>query len=132
MNRTRAAAALFLILGVGLFPFGHTSHVLNLVPFRDLQTTLPADQLARWFMIQLGGNVALYVPFGFFVPLAVPALDDPRRMIPAGTALSSAIETAQYVFPLGRTASTTDVLTNTLGVLCGYLLMAGIRRRLST
>lgn len=75
---------------------------------------------------QLVANVALFVPFGFFAGRGM------RLGAPASVALgflaSLCIELAQLtglfgVYPYAyRTFETTDLVTNTLGALCGWLL----------
>lgn len=74
-------------------------------------------------MDALGGllNVVLMVPVAALAGLAAPR----ARWWHIGVGillLSSAIETAQHLVPLGRQGSAWDVATNTLGGLFGALL----------
>ena len=69
---------------------------------------------------------------GFFVPIGlVAALLLPWRIwwlaIPAGAALSAALELGQALFLPERYASATDVLANTVGATLGALIAAAIR-----
>ncbi|MBC8165977.1 MAG: VanZ family protein [Bryobacteraceae bacterium] len=68
-------------------------------------------------------NVALYVPLGFFLCLALkgrPAMQVTGAML-LGFALSMSIEMAQ-IFDFKRHPSSLDILTNTIGSLLGALL----------
>lgn len=66
-------------------------------------------------------NLLLFAPFGFL--LAMATKESPKRgvvlLIPLIT--SAALETLQYVLSVGAT-DITDVITNTLGALCGYIV----------
>lgn len=83
---------------------------------------------------QLAANVALFVPFGFIAGRGM------RLGAPASAALgflaSLCIELAQLtglfgVYPYAyRTFETTDLATNTLGALCGWLLARASLRAL--
>jgi glycopeptide antibiotics resistance protein len=66
------------------------------------------------------GNVALFVPFGFLLPLLAPWFDRRRRTVAAGLALSAAVELSQLAFPGVRRADVNDLLLNTLGTAVGF------------
>ena len=72
-------------------------------------------------------NIALFVPLG--IALALLRVS-PLRALAVGLLLSMTIESAQrFGFPVGRVASVSDLLTNSLGTLFGAL-MAWHHRRL--
>jgi len=91
---------------------------LQLDPFHTLSRYLydPADLL-----IYLGGNIAMFVPLGLFMYLAV------RRWMllcaVAGTAVSVAVEILQLPI-YSRSSDIDDVITNGLGALIGAVLGA--------
>ncbi|WP_166850349.1 VanZ family protein [Isoptericola sp. BMS4] len=65
----------------------------------------------------------------FFVPAYFAALASRRPALAAlaGTALSAGVEALQAVLPvLGRACDTDDWLTNTVGVVAGALVAAGV------
>lgn len=68
------------------------------------------------------GNIAMFVPFGLLVPLRF------RRWrwwtLPAGVAISGAIELTQLALLPHRSPEWTDVRWNSLGVLVGVGLWA--------
>lgn len=77
------------------------------------------DQVAR---LNLLGNVLLFFPLGFLLPLLRRTKLGLLRTMGVGLAASLAIETAQFFF--GRSADVDDVILNALGVCLGYLAVA--------
>ncbi len=66
-------------------------------------------------------NIALYVPLGFFVALALSGLASPACLLATtacGLALCTGVELVQHYDP-GRVSSMTDVYSNTLGTFLG-------------
>lgn len=90
----------------------------QLVPFggipREVEQT-PLETLA-----ELSGNVLLFAPFGFLLPLLVPAMRRWWRALAVGTSVSLCIELYQLAWPGVRKASVNDVLMNALGALLGF------------
>ena len=117
-----ALGSLAIVLVTTLVPGGHAQHQLNLVPAAELLGDLRDGSLSN-FMVDSFGNIALFMPFGLFVPLAVQRLRDLGRITLYGGLLSLAVETAQYVLPIGRYASITDVILNTIGTAAGYITL---------
>src|SRR4029450_10081640 len=68
------------------------------------------------------GNVALFMPLGFLLPMLGPAFGRFWRTVATGFALSSLIELSQVAFPGIRRADVNDVLMNTLGAAAGNLV----------
>ncbi len=90
----------------------------QLVPFGGIRGDFensPVEALA-----ELVGNVVLFTPFGFLLPLFVPAMRRWWRVLAAGAAVSLAIELSQLAWPGVRKASVNDVWTNALGALLGF------------
>jgi glycopeptide antibiotics resistance protein len=74
------------------------------------------------------GNVLLFAPFGFLLPLLWPQLNRPWRVMALGAVTSVGIELAQIAMPGIHRADINDVLLNTLGVGVGWLTLRLIRR----
>ena len=92
---------------------------LNLVPFKQLlwyETT-------RDLLINLIGNVAMFVPTGIVLPIVWPRLDRFWKVVPAGMLVSLCIEVLQLPFS-SRGTDVDDLLLNTLGVTIGYVLFS--------
>jgi glycopeptide antibiotics resistance protein len=90
----------------------------QLVPFDGLLVLLQESPLVT--LAELFGNVLLFVPFGFLLPLLVPAMRRWWRVLAAGAGVSLVIELYQLAWPSVRRASVTDLLMNALGALLGF------------
>ena len=114
--RAGTALAVLAVLGATMLPTGGAMrrHV-QAEPLHSIRsdfTWLPLDRAVT----SVGGNIALFVPLGFFLLLAA------RRPLPwvvaVGAATSLAVETAQYVMGT-RVSDVDDVVLNTAGTLLG-------------
>ena len=86
-------------------------------------------------VVDLGGNVLVFVPFGFLLPLIATRFATWRRMLVCGLLLSLSIELGQLAISrsLGysyRVTDVDDVVLNVAGVLWGFALWRLLRRRL--
>lgn len=77
---------------------------------------------------QIGGNVALGVPFGVLLPILVPKARGPLRVLLVTGLVMLLVELAQGTLVEGRSFDIDDVILNTTGALLGYLLLG---RRIS-
>lgn len=126
-----AAVTLFpLPLGQGAGPVPTGGFAPNLVPFAGIAGSVQdAAQTGWWWSIAatiVGGNVLMFVPLGFMLPLLSERL---RRLPFAALALaacSAAIEFAQLVVGLAvvghlyRVVDVDDVILNVAGGLIGF------------
>jgi glycopeptide antibiotics resistance protein len=96
------------------------------VPFRTIRSYL-AHGVEPSESRQLGGNVALFVPLGFAMPLAIPRFRTFSRTLLAGIAISTFVELGQMVVP-AHGPDIDDIILNTLGVAIGSLLWFGAVR----
>ncbi len=91
------------------------------MPFEDLIRAWPSDRARAIILGQMGANVLLFVPFGLALVLRerrVPLW----RVTLVSAAFSIGIEVLQGLASNGRAADVTDVLMNTLGGICGWVL----------
>ncbi|MBN3929974.1 VanZ family protein [Streptomyces verrucosisporus] len=72
---------------------------------------------------QLGGNIALGVPFGVLLPVAWPRARGLLRVVLLTMAVMVAVELVQGAVVPGRAFDIDDVILNTTGALLGYLLL---------
>lgn len=82
-------------------------------------------------VLNLGGNVAGFMPFGFILPIISRRGRKWYNTFMLGFFLSLCIETAQLVFKVGS-FDVDDLLLNTIGVILGFVvfrLVQGIRIR---
>jgi glycopeptide antibiotics resistance protein len=106
---------LLMLLWLVLFKFsfdilsviaGHQSRSLNWVPFTG-------------HMREMIDNFVTFIPFGLLLSVNFKETNFQRKLI-AVFVFSIAVEATQFVLAIGVT-DITDVLTNTLGGLCGLL-----------
>jgi glycopeptide antibiotics resistance protein len=76
---------------------------------------------------QLLGNIALFVPFGWLVPMLWPRLRSFWTIVGLGAATSLAIEVSQWLFIVGRQSSIDDVILNTTGAFVGAVMFFAAR-----
>jgi glycopeptide antibiotics resistance protein len=93
----------------------------QLVPLWNLVVQLRHGDRVLATLGGAAGNVALFLPLGFLLPLLAPRMDRLWRTAGAGFALSAAVELSQVAFPGVRRADVNDVLMNTLGAAIGFL-----------
>jgi glycopeptide antibiotics resistance protein len=77
---------------------------------------------------QVAGNIALFVPLGWLLPMVSRRLRRPLRAVAVGAACSALIELSQLLFVAGRSPASDDVLLNTAGALVGSIMFFAPRR----
>lgn len=107
---------------------------INLIPFANtLKCLLPgaAGKETIFFCWQnMTGNILLFVPLGFLLPLISGTLVSRKRVLIVACALSSSIETIQLLSRLAgsfRSVDVDDVLLNTLGAGVGFALFVLVK-----
>lgn len=98
-----------------------TLRTVNAVPFATIKRYMKNEVPNRTRFYNIGGNVILFIPYGFLLPLLFK-----RRIILFDVFYSAAIvsfcfELTQFVTGTGQ-FDVDDILLNTLGGVCGYLL----------
>ncbi len=109
---------------------------VQLVPLRGVEVVLASGTLGTIVWL-VGGNILVFAPFGFMLPIVMPRADGWRRAGLAGLALSVTIEATQLAGSLlvgyaYRVTEVDDVLLNVLGVLGGFSLYRLVRLRLGS
>ena len=98
---------------------------LNPVPFRTLLLQIKLlfefdrPWLIRHSVINLGGNVALFVPLGIFLPKVFTRLRTFGRVLAATAGIMTAVELTQMFTLLGR-CDIDDLILNLTGAAIGY------------
>lgn len=96
---------------------------VNWIPFQTIfdysfQTN---EQVMNWgtvSLLNLAGNVFLFSPIGFFLPLLWTRWQSFRKILWVGLGTTCFIEFVQFF--IGRSSDIDDILLNTIGVLIGY------------
>ncbi|MEG0383526.1 VanZ family protein [Solibacillus cecembensis] len=101
--------------------------------FTLLQTIhLYYDQLngpiAMIAFYNLAGNIILFIPFGFFIPLLFKKLRGWIKMHIVALSIPLFIECTQYF--IGRSIDIDDVLLNAIAIVIGFILYKGLNRYL--
>jgi glycopeptide antibiotics resistance protein len=123
------AFSLAFIYSVTIFPFpfyayphlqGETYVGINLIPFASIRQSL---HHFYWLVPvrNIGGNIALFIPFGFFASCYSSTLR-PKTIVIVGFLLSLCIEIVQLFFVPFRSFDIDDILLNTFGTAIGVLL----------
>lgn len=126
--RCASIGALGWILALTIFPipveaswwrFHQQFSNVSYVPFRTIGTQL-SHGLERYEAKQLLGNIALFAPLGFLLPVALRSFRRawPTLLLAAG--LSVLIEIMQSLLP-GHSTDVDDVMLNSAGAALGYL-----------
>ena len=92
---------------------------INLVPFAHMFDFIHTSSA----VINVGGNVLMFVPTGIIVPILFKKLDSFPKTVLAGFLLSLAIELSQLLTP-ARVTDVDDLIMNTLGAAIGYGIYA--------
>jgi glycopeptide antibiotics resistance protein len=128
-----------IALALAWITLGHTGSIsqayrFQFVPFVDkfkslacmLTHCMPRRYWLKNFLIDVVGNVMIFIPFGAAALVALRHHSRPwLKATLLGLALSLTFETAQIWIP-GRTVATDDLLLNTFGAALGAWFSAGI------
>lgn len=83
----------------------------------------PIAQIAFYNLV---GNIVLFIPFGFFMPLLWKKLRSWRRMHIVAFAIPLFIEGTQYF--IGRSIDVDDVLLNAMAIIIGFAMYKLLQR----
>ena len=97
---------------------------LNLIPFRTLRLfagLLDSGNraLIRMAMINLGGNVLMFIPLGFLLPKVFPKLSSLPRILLTTAVIITCVEVIQ-LFTLVGCCDIDDLILNVLGSALGF------------
>ena len=99
---------------------GHLDHMLT--PLQEIRRAL--ESMSYWLMFMLLGNIAMFVPIGFFPALLWRGWRWWKALL-LGLFTSCAIEFIQFF--IGRSTDIDDVILNTTGAVLGFGLYALFR-----
>ena len=102
------------------FIVGYDMGNINLIPFKVITETYTAvfvDGYFNYFLINFVGNIVMFMPIGFFVPLLWQNISF-KKAIVIGALSSLFIEICQL--PQARGTDIDDIWINTLGCILGF------------
>ena len=97
-------------------------HSYNIIPFQailEFVKLMFGGHFSRGFN-NIVGNVFVFVPFGYFIPLLYKKCKNVKIVLLAGFLVSLFFEICQYFLYLGS-ADIDDIILNLLGVILGFL-----------
>lgn len=98
------------------------TNFVPLVTIRRFLTNISNDTYASSAVFNLVGNIAAFMPLGFFCPLLLPPMKKPWIFIPTLLLILIGVEGLQLLLRVGS-CDIDDVILNILGALLVYLLM---------
>lgn len=114
---------LFQDRNVLLTDTGEKVYIYNLVPFREIRRfSTHFDRVGIGSsLLNLLGNIFLFSPLGFLLPMVNHRKDKLYQVTLNAFALSFLIEVVQLVLAIGR-FDIDDLILNTFGAILGYLV----------
>lgn len=103
---------------------GTASYRYNLQPFQEIKRFWVYRKQLGFIpsFTNLAGNILIFIPFGFFLPLASKFRNFATTVF-FSFFLSLTVEMVQFITQVGS-FDVDDILLNTLGGLIGYILFA--------
>ena len=95
----------------------------NFIPFKTIYYYLSLQEVAQNGIENIGGNIAVFIPFGILFPLAFPRFNRFGKTVLAAFLTSLFLECLQLVFALGS-FDVDDLLLNTIGGIIGYAILS--------
>ncbi|EPZ42553.1 VanZ family protein [Alicyclobacillus acidoterrestris] len=127
-------AYLLVVVDITLFPIPYAHHggnlqENNLIPFKTIMGILKLGSLSN-ALSNIGGNVFLFAPFGFLMPLLFRKQNSYTRVLLFGFLGTLCVESSQFIISaiLGftyRSFDVDDLICNTVGALFGYAILRG-------
>lgn len=146
MANRRIWKVLFVIYcAVMLWLLFHRTGYVEGIPYRDQlkYNLIPFETICRFAkllgypasrqhaIINLFGNVIMFIPLGGLLPRVFPRLDDLKKVLLASAVIMTLVELAQ-LFTLLGSCDTDDLLLNVLGAAMGFgLHRILLKKRLS-
>lgn len=111
----------------GIHIINNGKHITNLIPFKVLFDTYNEVMNGNisYFIINFLGNIIMFMPIGFFIPLLFNI--SYKKTILIGSLSSIFIEISQLF--LIRGTDIDDVILNTIGVILGVLILKLLNKK---
>lgn len=100
----------------------------NIVPFKEIKRFINGIEYIGIANViyNIAGNIIMFMPFGFFVPVIFRFRIGFFLTLLMGCAFSAICELIQYIIRVG-TCDIDDVILNTTGVVLGFLILVIVR-----
>ena len=100
---------------------------ISFIPFRGIIEMLKGGLTLHTF-VNIIGNIIMFMPMGFLLPLLFSNLDSLKKTVAIGFGTSLLIEFTQLF--LIRSTDVDDLMLNTLGTMLGYLVFLAFKKLL--
>lgn len=100
---------------------------INLTPFKTIFIYLKGAPYLNIALKNLIGNIVIFFPFGFLVPLMTDRVNSYIKIALCSAGLSLLFESAQLILRVGS-FDVDDLLLNTLGGILGYMILKLIKK----
>lgn len=95
--------------------------IINIVPIKEtINTFMHSEAGLRNSIINIIGNILVFMPLGFFIPLLFHKFNNFKKVSKVGVLSSLSIEVFQ-LFVGGNVCDIDDVIYNTLGAIVGFI-----------
>lgn len=95
---------------------------INIVPFRTIAAQLMRFKNIPVIVIKnLVGNIFVFSPFGFLLPMGYEAMRKYRKVLLTGLVYILMVELIQLICMLGS-FDVDDIILNVIGISCGYVI----------
>lgn len=101
-------------------------HGSNFTPFTSIAYYLGGNPSTATAVENLAGNILVFMPMGFLLPIVLPKLQRMRQIAVISFVISLSIEVIQLLTGMG-VFDVDDVLLNVLGATLGWLIYRGLR-----
>ncbi|MDF0726629.1 VanZ family protein [Cytobacillus sp. S13-E01] len=124
---------LLILLYSMFFGFSRTQspiYMYNFMPFSTVKNYIIHYEyfpFSTW-IINLAGNIGVFIPFGIFLPLLFPILRNIFRFIIIFIIGITMIESIQLVSKRGS-FDVDDIILNTVGALIGFIVYVGVKKK---
>ncbi|MCH5263258.1 MAG: VanZ family protein [Lachnospiraceae bacterium] len=100
----------------------HGAWNISLKPFGTIASQLQRIKTIPIIVIKnLVGNIVVFVPFGFLLPMGFEAMRKYHRTFLTGLVYILIVELVQFICMLGA-FDVDDIILNSIGVSCGYVI----------
>ncbi|MGN0373801.1 MAG: VanZ family protein [Enterocloster sp.] len=108
---------------------GDRDYAYNLVPFREITRYFKYYRVMgiTLFLLNIVGNVAAFMPFGFFLPIISRRSKKWYNTVMFGFVFSLILESLQLVSRVGS-FDVDDMLLNTIGAALGFISYQAVQR----
>jgi len=121
---------ILFLLYLMFFGFGRSQYDINIVRMIPMFSTAGfVEQTILWktIIINILGNILMFVPFGF-LGIIFPKLNDFKNLIIHFLSAITIVESLQYFTRLG-VFDIDDIILNTIGMATGFWIYQWLNRR---